>query len=183
MNLLINRNDLIHYSDNVWMTKPHPFVSGTRMQSITLFMRLEDETLAAFAYLSLEPDGTYYVKNEAIGKFDDPSFREYIDKLTGINRTPSQNKTYAVNEIDKALFTRVCESYDQTGSIKKTAHETGTSEQKTRKILITKGKYTCENHRRIIQMLEEGKNIEQIGKALNISRGQIISYLPYGGTN
>ena len=173
------RKDLIHYAENVWMTKPQSSLSERQSQAVTVYIRLDDGTLAAFAYLSLWPDGTYYMKNDAIGKFDDPSFRDYMDRLTGINRTP-KIKAPAVYEVDEELFSRVCDSYSETGSIKKTAKETGISEQKARKILITKGKYTCDTHQRIIRMLEEEKTMEEIGTALNISRGQIMSYLPYG---
>jgi len=171
---------LIQYSETVWIQKPRPFPPGKQTQPIIVFVGCGGGEFAAHGYLSLESDGTYYVRNDSIGKMDDPSFHKYIDKLTGANQAVSKEKKTAIHEIDEGLFDRVCESYGSTGSIKKTANEIGISEQKARKILITRGKYTCENHRRIMEMLDEGKTIEQIGEALQISKGQIASYLPYG---
>jgi len=163
------------------MTKPTLTASDSRTQAITLYVLISEETLAAVSYLTLEPNGTYYVKNDSIGKMDDPSFRDYINKLTGADRASKEpkEKKPVVYEIDEELFDRVCTSYDSTGSIKKTAKDVGVSEQKARKILITKGKYTCENHQQIIKMQADGKSLEEIGEALHISRGQLLSYLPY----
>jgi len=179
MSSINSRNDLLQYSEKVWMTKPKPFSANGMTQGITVYMRSDDETLVAISYFTLDPNGTYYLKNEPLGKMDDPAFRGYIDKLTGADRSAPKEKKAISYEIDDALFDRVCESYESTSSIKRTAKDIGISEQKARKILITRGKYTCETYQRILQMTEDGKDLSQIAEELNITRGQLLSYLPY----
>ena len=158
------------------MTRPQPFSENN--QIICLYMLLPDGTPASFACFVLRPDGTCFVKKDSIGKMDSPSFRAYISKLTGGEKTTEKKKTVS-NDLSEELFSNVSSVYDRTGSIKKTSKELGLSEQKTRKILITVGKYTCEIQQQIMKMLNEKKTVDQISKALNISKGQVTCYFPY----
>lgn len=78
-----------------------------------------------------------------------------------------------------ALFTSVVRLHEQKVSNKKIAHQLGISEQKVRKILITAGAWSSPLSEAIARMIKDGKDIDEIADALNISRNAVLSYMPY----
>lgn len=78
------------------------------------------------------------------------------------------------------VFDVVSRLYGGGKSLKAISRETSLSEQKVRKILITKTIYSTQFSDKIPAMLKEGKSINEIGRELKLMRGAITSYLPYG---
>ena len=78
------------------------------------------------------------------------------------------------------IFEEATDIYNKTGSIKEVSKELNISEQKARKILITKGiKISSDRGNGIIAMYNNGSTIDEISKKLNLSKKYINSYLPY----
>lgn len=73
----------------------------------------------------------------------------------------------------------VLKTYNATGSIKETAKIYEISEQKVRKILITKGVYSTPLSDKINKLRDQGLTPTEISKKLNISRAAVNSYMPY----
>jgi DNA-binding CsgD family transcriptional regulator len=130
--------------------------------------------LGRLAYLRLDPKGVFFNGDTQLGTIDDPVFRAFIEKITGTgisNPTPRGD--------GDATFADVCQSYEETSSIKKTAKLLALSEERTRKILITEGKYTCKQYEDIKKLMDEGKNINEVSEILKMTPKQIRTYLPY----
>jgi DNA-binding CsgD family transcriptional regulator len=152
-------------TERAWLTKARPNVSR---QYITVCLRLDDGSFAGFCFLELDDKGIYHDGDTEIGMLDEPRFTEYIRK---ISKDPAEE--------EQELFAGVCGAYAESKSIKKTAKQLSISEERTRRILITEGAYTCEQHEKIMELLEQGKSIEEISALINMSVKQIKTYLPY----
>lgn len=73
----------------------------------------------------------------------------------------------------------VLNTYKKTDSIKETSKIHEISEQKVRKILITKGVYSTPLSDKINTLRDQGLTPTEISKKLNISRAAVNSYMPY----
>lgn len=158
------------FSEKVWLRSDR-FFGG-----VHVCFTSESGELGNIAFLRMDSNRVFSYNDTPIGKIDDPSFRACIEKITGTgdsNLTPRD-----VN--DTVVFRDVCTSYEETGSIKKTAKEFGMSEEKTRKILITEGVYTCKQYEDIKKLLDDGKSISDISEQLKMTSKQVRAYLPYG---
>lgn len=73
----------------------------------------------------------------------------------------------------------IIELYNSLQSIKAVSRETGISEQKIKRILISEGLYSCEIGDEIQKLYEQGISIDEICKKVKRGRSCVISYLPY----
>lgn len=73
----------------------------------------------------------------------------------------------------------VLNAYNKTGSIKETSRICKISEQKVRKVLITKNAYSTPLSDKISSLSDRGLTPLEISKKLNISRAAVNSYMPY----
>ena len=64
-------------------------------------------------------------------------------------------------------------------TINETAAEFGITPKKVRKLLITGGCFDTETYRRIRNLKEAGKTVEEIAKEMKLSPITVRSYLPY----
>ena len=178
MNNPDNETSLQHFTENVWLRKVSINKKG-HMDIVNICLQLEDKSFVTLGVLYFQ-DGVYHAGKESIGKIDDISFLNYIEKLTGINKSKPRadiNKSDSVKS--DVSFEEVGETYKKTNSIKQTAKAVGLSEEKTKKILITEGLYTSEKHKEIKELLDQGKTINEIAEQLKMSQKQIRVFLPY----
>ena len=169
---MIRRNskeNLFQFSDKVWLSKPLQLSNSSGTQQITICLEQDENIFVSFGLITLNTDGTFFAGNKSIGKIDEDSFREYIEKITGTNNSQDSSD----------LFSKVCENYKETKSIKKTARTFEISEEKARRILITEGEYTSEKYEEIKKLLDENKTLPEIAEQLQMSLKQIKKYLPY----
>ncbi len=178
MSVFNNKNTLEQLFGKIWITRPMDFANGEKYQNINICFQSTDEEFIAIDYMRLEPDGVYYKKNKRIGKFDDQSFKKYFENEYG-GLMIQQNSTSEYQE-DGAVFDIVAKLFGEGKSLKSIAKETSISEQKVRKILITKGFYSSELSNKIISLFESGMTITDVQKELKLTRGAVTSYLPYG---
>lgn len=162
----LTTDNTFQVTERAYLSKAQP---GLNQQFISVCLRLDDGSFAGFCYLDLDKDGVYRDGNKVLGKLDDPGFIEYIRKISA-----------HPGEEDKAFFASVCARYSEIKSIKKTAKELSVSEERVRRILITEGLYTCDQHERIMELLREGKTVDEVGALINMKPKQIKTYLPYG---
>ena len=160
---------LQHFKGNIWLKRFSPNKKD-HMQMVSVCIRLENGDLAALGFLHYY-DGIYYLKNESLGTIDDVSFLNYIEKITGMNKSGSVKAD--------VTFEEVCKEFKNTNSIRKTAKNMGLSEEKTKKIVISAGLYTSEKHKEIKELLEKGNTIDEIAGQLKMSKKQIRVFLPY----
>jgi hypothetical protein len=158
-------NNVFQLTERAWLSKPVP---NLLRQYITVCLRLDDGSFAGFRFLELDQHGVYHDGDIALGTIDDPSFIEFIKKIS---------KHPAEEELE--LFSSVCDTYNENKSIKKTAKLLSLSEERVRRVLITEGLYTCEQYEKITELLNESKTIEEIGVLINMKPKQIKTYLPY----
>ena len=69
--------------------------------------------------------------------------------------------------------------YQETRTIKGTAHKLGISDQKARKLLITAGVIQPEKSRQALLYLSRGLKKEEAAQRLGISVTTLSTYLPY----
>lgn len=158
------------FSEKVWLRSDR-FFGG-----VQICIPSENGELGKIAFLRMDSNGVLSYNDTPIGKIDEPAFRTFIEKITG---TGGSNLTPR-DVTDDVVFADVRASYEETGSIKKTAKGFGLSEEKTRKILITEGVYTCKQYEDIKKLLAEGMSVNDIGKQLKMALKQVRAYLPYG---
>lgn len=77
------------------------------------------------------------------------------------------------------LIDKVANTYKKTGSLKETAKIHHISEQKVRKLLITKGVYSTPLADKIANLHAQGLTSKEIEDKLKMSRAAVNSYLPY----
>ena len=77
------------------------------------------------------------------------------------------------------LYQQIVESYKKTGSVKKTAEELGTYPIKVRRVLITEGLWKSRTSEQVAEMLDQGRTVAEIAKALVITEKNVQSYMPY----
>ena len=77
------------------------------------------------------------------------------------------------------LYRQIVESYKKTGSVKKTAEELGTYPIKVRRVLVTEGLWKSRTSEQVAEMLDQGRTVAEIAKALVISEKNVQSYMPY----
>jgi len=166
MSFTNNRQTLEPYIGKVWLTRPRP--SNTD-QYINVCVEHEGD-FVALDQLTLAPDGVYRTRKKTIGKIDDDSFRQYIDKLTG---TPGMG--------EQELFDRVCESYEVHESFGPVAREVGISKERVRRILITRGKLTSKLIEEIAFLYDGGKgsSVADIAKMLKVSEDVVQKNMAY----
>ena len=81
--------------------------------------------------------------------------------------------------LNGATIDLVVRTYNSTGSIKETARVAKISEQKARKVLITKGVYETPLSRKINDLWSDGLTSDEIEQKMNLSKATVNSYLPY----
>ena len=77
------------------------------------------------------------------------------------------------------LYDRIIESYEITGSVKKTAEELGTSVIKVRRVLITEGLWSSPTSRKIMELIEQGLSTREIADRLNYTEKNVQAFSPY----
>ena len=131
---------------------------------------MDDGSFASVDALHLDHDGIYYYNKKRLGSITSEEFQKHIDTITNNIASMSANETE---------FDEICEYYSSVNSINKAANQFGLSEQRIRRILITRGLYTSDLYNKIKEMFSLGKTVDEISKELGIPRKQIVSYLPY----
>ena len=147
------------------------------MQLVNVCLQIEDKFLVCVGALFYSNE-IYYLKDDAIGKIDDISFLEYIDKIAGVKKlttNPAGKEQKSQSDIPLDV---IFEEYKNTKSIKKTAKIAGLSEEKTKKILIANGLYTSEKHEKIKDLLNQGKTFDEIAEKLKMSKKQLRVFIP-----
>lgn len=177
MSVFNNKDTLEPLLGKIWITKSIDFSNGEKYQNINICFQSADNEFIAIDYMRLEPDGVYYKKNKRLGRMGDASLRKYFEDEYG-GLVIEQNSAADIE--GGAVFDDVARLYGEGKSLKAIARETAISEQKVRKILITKKLYSSEVSDKILALLDEGKGMDEISKELGIKRGAISSYLPYG---
>lgn len=175
-------NTSYHYMENVWF-RPVGLPEKGQMQWINVCLRLEDNTFVAVGVLYFQEDIYYTWKHERIGRIDDIALVNHIEKFAKLNlsEAPAANNesTHKPNISDA----EVCEEYKRMNNIKGTAKKVGMSEEKTKKILIMAGLYTSEKYKKIKNLIEQGRTLEEIAKELQISKKQLSVFVPSGKSN
>lgn len=97
-----------------------------------------------------------------------------IDK----NEPNDDNRMMMTSEI----MDNVVSDYQKTESMKESARLNGISEQKVKKILITKGIYSTPLSDTIGKLAEQGLTADEIGDKLQVSRATVNMYTPYSKT-
>lgn len=97
-----------------------------------------------------------------------------IDK----NEPNDDNRMMMTSEI----MDNVVSDYQKTESMKESARLNGISEQKVKKILITKGIYSTPLSDTIGKLAEHGLTADEIGDKLQVSRATVNMYTPYSKT-
>lgn len=177
MSVFNNKATLEQLLGKIWITRPIDFSNGEKYQNINICFQSSDDEFIAIDYMRLEPDGMYYKKTKRIGRLDDASFKKYFENEYG-GLVIEQNTN--ADSAGDAVFDTVARLYGEGKSLKAIAKEAAISEQKVRKILITKKLYASELSDKILKLLDEGKSIDEIGGELKLKRSAITSYLPYG---
>ena len=77
------------------------------------------------------------------------------------------------------LYDRIIESYEKTGSVKKTAEELGTSIVKVRRVLLTEGLWSSATSRTIQDLREQGLDKKQIAEKLHYTVKNVEAFSPY----
>ena len=77
------------------------------------------------------------------------------------------------------LYDRIIESYEITGSVKKTAEELGTSVIKVRRVLITEGLWSSPTSRKIMELIKQGLSTKEIATRLNYTEKNVQAFSPY----
>lgn len=177
-------SNIYHYMENVWFNKVIlPSSKKGQMQWVNICIRLEDKTLVTVGVLYFHEDIYYTEKSERIGRIDDIALVNHIEKITRLtlSKAPAatNESTYTLSTSDE----EVCEEYKRTNNIKGTAKKVGLSEEKTKKILIRAGLYTSEKYKKIKDLIEEGKTLEEISKELQMSQKQLSVFIPTGKSN
>jgi hypothetical protein len=80
---------------------------------------------------------------------------------------------------EEQLYQRVSDMYAETQSLKKTAKLLSLSEERTRRILLTIKKYTCDIHEKLMQALRDGKSLDEAAEFAGVGRNRVHAYLPY----
>lgn len=175
MSVFNNEDTLAPLLGKIWITRPIDFSNGEKYQNINICFLSADGQFTAIDYMRLEPDGMYYKKNKRLGRLHDASFKKYFAHEYGGLVIEQESE----GEGD-AVFDTVAKLYGDGKSLKAIAKETAISEQKVRKILITKKLYSSEISDKILALANEGKSIDEISAELGLKRGAVTSYLPYG---
>jgi len=171
-------SNLHHFMENIWL-KRVAINKKDLMDIVNICVRLEDNTFVTLGLLNYS-DGVYYAGKESIGKIDDISFLNYIEKITGVKKSADHTgSTKSASVKFDADFETICEEYKSTKNIKQTAKNLGLSDEKIMKTLITAGLYTNKKHKEIRELLEQGKTIDEISEQLKMSQKKINVYLPY----
>ena len=172
-----NETNLQHFMDNVWLKRFSVNKKGY-MHVVNVCLRLEDKSFVTLGFLNYD-NGVYYTGKESIGTINDISFLNYIERITGMKKPKDsgiQKSEFVKSDVS---LEEVCQIYKNTNSIKQTAKNVGLSEEKTKKMLVTAGLYTSEKHKKIKDLLDKGKTLDEISELLQMSQKQLRVFLPY----
>ena len=86
---------------------------------------------------------------------------------------------YDPQKIMKELLATVSEIYNETGELNQTAVEIGVSALKTRKLLITAGKYKSDLADEVGNLFRSGKSVLEIQEMTGLGKSSVNGYLPY----
>lgn len=175
MSVFNNKSTLEQLQGKIWITKPIDFSNGEKYQNINICFQSSEDEFIAIDYMRLEHDGVYYRKNKRLGRTGDASFKRFFENEYGGLIIEQGSDTDG-----NAVFDTVARLFTEGKSLKAIAKESGLSEQKVRKVLITKQLYSSELSERILLMLDSGNDIDKICKELKLTRGAVTSYIPYG---
>ena len=92
---------------------------------------------------------------------------------------PLNKPDYDPEEVLNKILSTVCEVYDETKEIKATAAELDLAPLKVKKLLITAGKIRDPQTEEIQRLQNAGCSMDEIERALSLSRASVNSYLPY----
>ncbi|MFT8710097.1 MAG: helix-turn-helix transcriptional regulator [Sporolactobacillus sp.] len=82
--------------------------------------------------------------------------------------------------IDDKLLIGIKKIYESTDSLRETAAQTGMSEQRARRLLITAGaKINNETTQRILSLYQEGKTVDEIAALEHKTTKAVLAHLPY----
>lgn len=82
-------------------------------------------------------------------------------------------------KLRQEMINAAVESYERTGSLRKTAEEIGVHQSTVGKMLITAGVYESSLYKRIKPLLDEGMSDEEIAEKLGVTRGAVSYNRPY----
>lgn len=82
-------------------------------------------------------------------------------------------------EMRRQMIDAAVESYERTGSLRKTAEEIGVHQSTVGKMLITAGIYESSLYKRMKPLLAEGLSDEEIAEKLGVTRGAVSYNRPY----
>ena len=80
--------------------------------------------------------------------------------------------------MDKDSTTEILRDYSMLNSVNAVVLKTGYSWQKVVKTLSTNGVVLNDLHSKILEMIDSGKSVEEIGKTLNIAQSTVRAYSP-----
>lgn len=173
MSVMNNRRTLEHYLGKVWLTRPRPVSSNSDSnQDINVCVE-ENGDFSAIDCIQLSPDGRYSRKGKPLGKLEDDSFRQYIEKLVGPG-----------GQSERDLFWQVCDCYTACKDMDGVAQALGLSKERVRRILITEGAYTDDLVSKIAWLHDGGKDktVAEIADLLKISQNTVQKNMAYGNT-
>ena len=73
----------------------------------------------------------------------------------------------------------IIETYEVTGSIRRTAQELNISHSTVRRVILEAGLYTSERAQEIQKLWESGLSVDQIAEKMHVCRNTVWAYLPY----
>lgn len=82
-------------------------------------------------------------------------------------------------KLRQEMINAAVESYERTGSLRKTAEEIGVHQSTVGKMLITAGVYESSLYKRIKPLLDEGFSDDEIAEKLGVTRGAVSYNRPY----
>lgn len=174
-----NKDAAIHVSGDIWLSRQPFGQNPDGSQRISVCVKNETGELVAMEMLTLSSAGVYSQGDKVFGTIDSPGFAQYIKKFQIV----PESILFADMPWPKdkeELYKRVSDAYAEAKTIKKAAKILNFSEEKTRKILFTTGDYTCDTHKKVMNLLRKGMSLDEISKEIGLSRHKIRAYLPYG---
>lgn len=170
MNPQYNNSHKVMYREKVWLVKSTLFAADDKPNSRYNVCFESDGELIALDQIMLRPDGTYFRNGKELGQLDDESFKKYIEKLVGVS-----------SATEEEFFDQVCEAYARCGSVPGVMKELGISKERTRKILITRGKLKNAVIENIAFLYDggKGKSLVEIAEVLGINENTVWKNMAY----
>ena len=76
-------------------------------------------------------------------------------------------------------YFEIVKAYESLQSLEEVAHRYNISITKVKKILISEGAFENETSKRIYELYEAGKSVQEIAEILKVGKSCVNMYLPY----